>query len=54
MRSRNNCCRGKAVIILDSECVCGRKYPACKAHAPYCIDICGLSDSTFFFHLDDD
>ena len=26
-------------------CVCSRRYPACKAHASYCIVICGLSGS---------
>jgi hypothetical protein len=31
--------------------VCGLSYPACKAHAPYYIVICGQSDSTMFFHI---
>jgi hypothetical protein len=43
-RSRNNCCRGKAISIAYSEsvcvcvcvCVCSLRYPACNAHAPYC------------------
>jgi hypothetical protein len=26
-------------------------YPACKAHAPYYIVVCGLSGSTKFFHI---
>jgi len=30
-------------------CVCNRLYPACKAHAPYCIITCGLSRFTTFF-----
>jgi hypothetical protein len=30
-------------------CVCNLKYPACKAHAPYCIVIRGLSGCTIFF-----
>ena len=30
-------------------CVCSLSYPACNAHAPSCIAICGLSDSTIFF-----
>ena len=32
-------------------CVCSLSYPACKAHAPYYIITCGLSDSTLFFHV---
>ena len=31
--------------------VCSLSYPACKAHAPYCIVICVLSGSTIFFHI---
>ena len=30
-------------------CLCSLNYPACKAHAPYYIVICGLSGSTIFF-----
>jgi len=30
-------------------CICNIRYPACKAHAPYYIVICGLSGSTIFF-----
>jgi len=26
-------------------------YPACNAHAPYSIVICGLSGCTAFFHI---
>jgi hypothetical protein len=32
-------------------CVCSLSYPACKAHAPYYIVICGLSGCTIFFHI---
>jgi len=35
--------------ISYSECVCSLNYPTCKAHAPYWIVICGLSDCTIFF-----
>ena len=31
--------------------MCSRSYPACKAHAPYYIVICGLSGSTIFFDI---
>ena len=52
-RSRNHCCRGKAIIITYSVCVCvcGLKYPECKAHAAYCIAICVLSGSIVCFHI---
>jgi hypothetical protein len=30
-------------------CVCSCRYPAFKAHAPYCIVVCGLSGCTIFF-----
>ena len=38
-RSRNNCCRGKALRITYYVyvCVCSLRYPACKAHAQYHI-----------------
>jgi hypothetical protein len=32
-------------------CVCVFIYPACKAHAPYFIVICGLSGCTISFHI---
>jgi hypothetical protein len=32
-------------------CVCRLSYPAFKAHAPYCIVICGLSCCNIFFHI---
>jgi hypothetical protein len=49
-RSRNHCCRRKAIRIL--MCVCSLSYPPCKEHAPYYrpIVICGLSGSTIFLH----
>jgi len=41
-RWRNQCCRGKALSI-KYECMYScLLYPACKAHAPYYIAICGL------------
>jgi hypothetical protein len=30
-------------------CACGLSYPACKAHSPFYIAICGLSGSTKLF-----
>ena len=32
-------------------CVCSLSYAARKAHAPYDIAICGLSDRNIFFHI---
>jgi hypothetical protein len=32
-------------------CVCNLSYPACNAHAPYYIDICGPSSCTIFFRI---
>ena len=50
-RSRNHGCREKAVTIIHSSlCVCSRTYPACNAHAPYDIALCGLYGFTVFFH----
>ena len=42
-RSRNHSCH--------SECAWGRvyPYPACNAHAPYCIALCSFPGSTIFF-----
>jgi len=37
--------------ITHSECVQSLSYPACKAHAPYYIVICGLSGSMIFFPM---
>jgi hypothetical protein len=51
-RSRNHCCREKAVSITYSECVSvALRYPACKAYAPYYTAICVLSVSTTFLHI---
>jgi len=50
--SRNQCCCGKAVSILYSDGgSVNLSYPACKAHAPNYIAICGLSVSTIFSTL---
>jgi hypothetical protein len=32
-------------------CVCSLSYPACHAHAPYYVVICGLPDCTICFHI---
>ena len=32
-------------------CLCSLSYPACQAHAPFCIVIYGLSGCTIFFHV---
>ena len=44
-RSRNHRYLGMCV------CVCRLSYTAFKAHAPYCIVICGLSACNIFFHI---
>jgi hypothetical protein len=31
--------------------VCRLSYAACKAHSPYWVIICDMSDSTMFFHI---
>jgi len=41
--------RGKAILRANILIVCSLIYPACKAHVPYSIVICGLSDSSVFF-----
>ena len=52
VRSRNNCCRGKAKsITYPWVCVCSLCYPACNAHTPYYIVSYGLSGPTIFFHI---
>ena len=43
-------CRGKAMSITNSECVCSLSYSARDAHAPYYIVICGQSGSTIHYH----
>jgi len=52
-RSRNRCCRGKAIStpVIYWVRVCNPTYPACKAHAPYCMVICVLSGCTMFFDI---
>ena len=47
-RSRNHSCRGKAISITYSECICSISYPACSTHAPYYIVIGGLSGLLHF------
>jgi len=32
-------------------CVCSLRYLSCIAHAPYHIDICGVSGCTIFPHI---
>jgi len=39
------------VLHILSVCVCSLSYPACNAHEPYFIVICGLSGCTIFFHI---
>jgi cytochrome c oxidase assembly protein Cox11 len=50
-RWRNNCCRGKAISMTYSECVCSLIYLAYKAHVPFYVAICGLSGSTIFLRI---
>ena len=45
-RSRNHCCRGKAISIYIFF-----SYAASKAHASCCIAICSHSCSTIFLHI---
>jgi hypothetical protein len=49
-RSRNHCCRGKAISITYYECV---SVALVIQHAKrmHRIVICGLSGSTIFFHI---
>ena len=47
----DNCCVGENVSIAYSECVFSLRYPACNAHAPYYIVICGLAGCTIFSTL---
>jgi hypothetical protein len=49
-RSCNHYCCGKAVSIILLS-VCSLSYPACNAHVPYYIVICGLLCCTIFFHI---
>jgi hypothetical protein len=45
--SCNHCYYEKAVRIVYSEYSCRPSYPACNAHAPYYIVICGFSSVCF-------
>jgi hypothetical protein len=38
------------LFAILSVCVCSLIYPSCNAHAAYYV-ICGLSESTIFFHI---
>jgi len=52
-RSRNQCCRGKAMSITYSECVCSLRYPGCKGqmlHYTYIV-IYGLSGCNISVHI---
>jgi hypothetical protein len=40
MRSRNQCCPGKAISFTCSEYVCSLRYPACNVHAPLSSVVC--------------
>jgi hypothetical protein len=44
-RSRNHCCRGKAISITYSVSVCSLSYPACKA--PYIFPHYPTKDTIF-------
>jgi hypothetical protein len=48
-RSRNHCCRIKAIRVTHSDCVC----VALDMHvySLYYTVICGLRGSTIFFHI---
>jgi len=46
------------VVALETESVlrilsvcCSLRYPACKAHAPHYIVVCGLTGCVIFFHI---
>ena len=50
-RSHYHVCRRKAISIKYlSVCAPSLSYPACKAHSPCCIVVCGLSDCTGILH----
>ena len=52
VRSCSHCCSGKAITISYSECVfVALGIQHANACAPHYIVICGLSVSTFFFHI---
>jgi hypothetical protein len=50
-RFLNHYCHRKTISITYSERVCSLSYSACKAQVPYYIAICGVSDSSIFFHI---
>ena len=50
-RYRNHCYRGSAISIRHFEDICGHSYPACKAHTPYYVVICGVSGCTIIFGI---
>ena len=53
-RSRNQCCRPKAVSHISLRVrvrTCSLTYPARNAYAPYCIVICGLWLHHIFRHI---
>jgi len=50
-RSCNYCCRVKAIIITYAEYVYSRRYPACNAHAPYCLLWPAAIDNIFHHYL---
>jgi len=47
-RSPNHCGRGKVISITFAECVWLLSY---IPSMPYTCAVCGLSDSTIFFHI---
>jgi len=52
VRSRNHCCYAKAKkYYMFWVWVCSLSHPACNAHAPCYIVICGLPGSALFFHI---
>jgi hypothetical protein len=42
---------GNNGLLHIRVCVCNLSYPACKAHAPYYIVMCGLSGSAIFLNI---
>jgi len=51
IKSLDHCCSRQAIIIPYSDGVCSLSYPTRKAHAPYCIVICGQSGCTVFLYI---